>query len=306
MLKYLIYGFALCALLGISFAAGLYSGAERTAVFEFARDLKNRIQDMRTARTTEQPAAPRPTFTRLYDAASIAKAQKENAPPADFQEWAGLYQMATSAKDLDGLEPQTPWLPPLIYSHLQPWAKAKMAATDGQADDTGQVCQPTGWFRATGYNGGFLWLPGTEKVVIAYRDIEMHGVQRVYMNRTHPEHVLPTWNGDSIGYWDGDTLVVDTLGFNDKSWLQSTMEPHTEELRAIQRIRRVRDGAYLEIHYTIEDRKALTSAYTYSRYFMKAGDTITENVCNDDLQIWRDFRNEALKRQFEQARMVND
>ena len=106
MLKYLIYGFALCALLGISFALGLYSGAERTAVFEFARDLKNRIQDMRTGTTTEQPAAPRPTFTRLYDAASIAKAQKENAPPADFQEWAGFYRMATSAKDLDGLDPQ--------------------------------------------------------------------------------------------------------------------------------------------------------------------------------------------------------
>ena len=306
MVKYLIYGFTLCSLLGISFAAGLYSGAERTAVFEFARNLKNRIQDMRTGNTTERPAAPRLTFTRLYDAASIAKAQKENAPAADFLEWAGLYRMATSAKDLDGLEPQTPWLPPLIYSRLQPWAQAKMAVTDGQADDTGQVCQPTGWLRATGYNGGFLWLPGAEKIVIAYRDIEMHGVQRVYMNRTHPEHVPPTWNGDSIGYWDGDTLVVDTLGFNDKSWLQSTMEPHTEELRVIQRIRRVRNGAYLEIHYTIEDRKALTSAYTYSRYFMKAGDSIAENVCNDDLQIWRDFRNEALKRQFEQARMVND
>jgi hypothetical protein len=306
VLKRLIYALVVCGLIVLAFGAGLYSGAERTAVYEYARDLKNRIQEMRPGTGAAKPSPPQPKFTRLYDTVSLAKAQKEGVVPGDLQEWAGFYRMATSAKDLDGLEPLNPWLPPLIHSHLQSWAQAKMAATDGMADDTGQVCQPTGWFRATGYNGGFLLLPGTEKIVIAYRDIEMHGVQRVYMNRTHPEHVLPTWNGDSIGYWDGDTLVVDTLGFNDKSWLQSTMEPHTEELRVIQRIRRVRNGAYLEIHYTIEDRKALTSAYAYSRYFMKAGDSISENVCNDDLQIWRDFRNEALKRQLEQARVVSD
>jgi hypothetical protein len=305
VLKYLLGGVVLCALLGLSFAAGLYSAAERTAVYEYARNLKNRIQEMRSG-TIARPAPPQPKFTRLYDAASLAKAQTENAPPSDFHEWAGKYRMATSAKDLDGLEPRNPWLPPLVHSHLQPWALAKMAATDGMADDAGQVCQPTGWLRATGHTGGFLFLPGTDKVVIAYRDIELHGVQRVYMKRTHPEHVLPTWNGDSIGYWDGDTLVVDTLGFNDKSWLQSSMEPHTEELRTIQRIRRVRNGTYLEVHYTIEDRKALTSAYAYSRYFIRTRDWLSENICNDDLQIWRDYRNEALKRQFDRARAVSD
>jgi hypothetical protein len=304
--KRLVYLCLLCALLGLSFAVGLYSGAERTAVFVFARDVKNRIQRFKAGRPPAMTAVAQPQVTRLYDSASIAQAQKENAPPANLPEWAGFYRMVTSAEELDGLEPLNPWLPPVIYEHLQPWARAKMEATDGLADDTGAVCQPTGWFRATGFNGGFAWLPGTEKIVVAYRDIEMHGVQRVYLNRTHSPHVQPTWNGDSIGYWDGDTLVIDTVGFNDKSWLQSTMEPHTEETRVIQRVRQVRDGAYLEIHYTVEDRKALTSAYVYSRYFLRVGDSMPENVCNDDLQVWRDYRNEALQRQLERARMINE
>jgi len=292
--------------MGVSFAFGLYSGAERTAVFAVARDVKNRIQRVRTG----EPAAPavvkQPQFTRLYDAASIAKAQKENAPPANFLEWAGFYRMATSAEDLAGLEPLNAVLPPVIHDRLQPWARARIETTDGIADDTGQVCQPTGWFRATGYRSAFLWLPGQQKIVKVYREIETHGVQRIYLNRTHRPHLLPTWNGDSIGYWDGDTLVVDTIGFNDKSWLQSTMEPHTEETRVIQRIRQVRGGLYLEIHYVVEDRKALTSAYSYTRYFKRIGESMPETVCNEDLQLWRDYRTNALDRQLERARVVNE
>ena len=126
----------------------------------------------------------------------------------------------------------------------------------------------------------------------------------VYLDRTHPKHLLPTWNGHSVGYWDGDALVVDTIGFNDKSWLQPTMEPHTEEARLVQRIRRVGNGSHLEVTYTVEDRKALTSAYSYSRYFRRVADEMPEDVCNDDIQMFRDFRNDALKAQFERAREV--
>ena len=304
MVRKLAIALVVCALVGASFLFGLYSGAERTAVFVFVRDIKTRIQQVRSG---EPPAVtvPLPQYTRLYDEESIAKAQK-NAPPSNFLEWAGFYRMVTSAKDLEGLEPLNPWLPPLIQERLQPWARARVEATDGIADDTGAVCQPTGWFRATGFNGGFMLIPRPTKVVLAYADIEMHGVQRVYMNRTHPANLQPTWNGDSIGYWDGDTLVVDTVGFNDKSWLQSTMEPHTEETRVLQRIRRVREGAFLEVLYVIEDRKALTSAYAYTRYFRRIGDVMPENVCNDDVQIWRDYRKEALNRQLERAREVRN
>lgn len=293
----------LCGLIGLSFAIGLQAGSERTALFQFVKNQKTRIEAaIRGSRAQSSESSAGPVFDPVpRDFASIARAQSENTPPADYLDWTGFYRIATAEKDLAGLKPLNPWLPPVISVRLQPWARAKLEATDGVADDTGQICQPTGMFRTTGFSGSFLWLPAPDKIVVAYGAIETAGVQRVHLKRTHPRNLRPSWNGDSVGYWDGDTLIVDSIGFNDKSWLHPTMEPHTEEARLIQRIRRVADGAFIEIHYTVEDRKALTSPYTYSRYYKRVADSMPEDVCNDDLQIWRDFRNEALKRQFDRA-----
>jgi len=307
-MKVLIVVVVVLGLMGVSFAVGLHAGAERTALFTLVKDLKVRVEGLigRNA-----PVAPPPvehhesSIVRLYDDVSIAREQAENQPPSDYADWIGFYRMTNRPKDLDGLRPTNEVLAPVINARLQPWAIAKMEATDGEADDTGQICQPTGLFRATNV-GGFMFLPDPAKVLLVYTTIETAGVQRVYMKRTHPRNLRPTWNGDSIGYWEGDTLVVDTIGFNDKSWLQSTMQPHTEEARLIQRIRRVKDGKFLEIHYTVEDRKALASAYTYVRYYKKEAESMPEVVCNDDLQIWREFRNTALERQRTSAREVRD
>jgi hypothetical protein len=305
VLKAVCYTAALLVLLVAAFGVGLYAGAERTPLFDLVKGIKLQVQALAKEETVPPPTSPdRRDFVRLYDAASIADAQANDTPPADYLEWAGFYRIANSEKDLEGLRPLNAWLPPVIGARLQPWAKAKMETTDGIADDTGAICQPTGVIRTTGYTGSFLWLPGPDKIVMAYGAIETAGVQRIYMNRTHPRNLRPTWNGDSIGYWEGDTLVIDTIGFNDKSWLASTMEPHTEELRWIQRVRRIRDGRYLEIHYTVEDRKALTSAYTYTRYYKRVGDRMPEEICNDDLQVWREYRNEALAAQWQRAREI--
>ena len=63
----------------------------------------------------------------------------------------------------------------------------------------------------------------------------------------------------------------------------SGMEPHTEEAHMIERMRTVKDGAYFEIVTVVEDRHALTSAYTYTRYYKKQKDEITENICGDEI-----------------------
>jgi hypothetical protein len=296
----------LCALLGVAFAIGLHAGTRRNTLFQLAKDIKTGIDTALSGGSESSRAedAEKARHMSVLDAAGIARAQSQQVAPANAAEWAGFYRMVTAEKDLAGFRPLNPWLPVVIAPRLQPWARAKMEATDGVADDTGQICQPVGMLRLTGFAGGFLWLPARDKVLIAYSPIELGGVQRVYLNRTHPRNLLPTWNGDSVGYWEGDTLVVDTIGFNDKSWLHSTMEPHTEETHVIQRIRRVRGGAFIEVHYTVEDRKALTSAYTYTRYYKRIGDHMPEDVCNDDVQIFREFRDQALKAQLERARRI--
>ena len=82
------------------------------------------------------------------------------------------------------------------------------------------------------------------------------------------------------------------------------MEPHSEETHLIQRIRQVGNGGYIEITTKVEDYQALTSAYTYSRYYKRTGESMSENVCAEDPQIWKDFRNKALKPHLAHSREV--
>ena len=250
-----------------------------------------------------RPAAL-PAIVAVCALSGVVHSQAPGKAPRAPGDWTGFYRLATSARDLAGLQPLNPNLPEVILAHLQPWARAKMEATDGIAEDTGQLCQPTGIFRNPPFAGSFLWLPGADKIVMIFGATNTAGIQRVYLNRAHPRNLLPTWNGDSIGHWEAGTLVVDTIGFNDKSWLQPTMEPHTEEAHLIQRITSVRNGEFLEIHYTVEDRKALTSAYAYSRYYRKVGMVMAETVCNEDPEIWRAFKNQRLGPILERARRV--
>ena len=81
------------------------------------------------------------------------------------------------------------------------------------------------------------------------------------MNRKHPDDPDPTWWGDSIGWYEGDTFVVDTVGFNDKTWLDQVGRPHTESLHLVQRFHRV-DKEHLQLDVTFDDPKAYTKPWT--------------------------------------------
>jgi hypothetical protein len=241
--------------------------------------------------------------------AAGAKGQSGASPEPKNADWSGFYKLARTEKELQGFKPVNPDMDAVATAHLQPWARMKMEATDGVSDDTGQTCQPNGIFRYPNNVGLATWMFGADKVVIASRSINTAGVRRIYLNRSHPRKLLPTWNGDSIGRWEGDTLVVDTIGFNDKSWLFLGMEPHTEELHLRERIRRVADGL-IEVQSIVEDRKAFTSAYTFTRYFWNAdprtwADTQeVADICNEDPEIWWGFRNQRLLPAIEESRQV--
>ncbi len=236
----------------------------------------------------------------------LAPAQSErNAHP----NWTGYYALA-SRRDLmgTGFQQDAPGeaLNKLIIPHLQPWAKARMEATDGIADDTGQVCLPDGIFRYPNMAGRFIWLQEHDRIVMAFGIINTAGVRRIYLDRQHPKNPIPTWNGHSNAHWEGDTLLVDTVGFNDKSWLFGGMEPHTEEAHLIERIRLVGNGAFMNINSTVEDRHALTSAYSYNRFYKRQppGEEMPEDVCNEDAETWNHFRDERLKKLVEQSHVV--
>ena len=228
---------------------------------------------------------------------------KAQAQLDSHRDWTGYYVRANN-RDLAGTGFKQDWrgrmddLDKLVTPLLVPWAKARMEATDGTADDNGAVCLPDGIFRYQTQVGQFLWLHESGRVVMVFMNINTGGVRRIYMDRPHPKNLILTWNGDSIGSWDGDTLNVDTVGFNDKSWLFGDREPHTEETRLMERIRMVGDGTLMEIHTTVDDRLALSSPYSFNRYYklQPASVEMPEYVCNEDPEIWRQFKNDAMKR----------
>jgi len=230
----------------------------------------------------------------LLGLAAVAHA----APP----DWTGYYMLARG-RDLTGLNVVNPDLNETVKQHLQPWATRKMQATDGVADDTGAVCMPTGILRAPGtpFSGNFLMLPQPDKVIMAFWEANTSRVRRIHLTRDHPRNLRPTWNGDSVGHWEGDgpqaTLVIDTIGFNDKSWLSGDMTPHTEETHLRERLKQIEHNSntYLELIGIVEDRHALTSAYTYTRYYKRQTVEIPEHICADDIAMWKQWRNDELK-----------
>lgn len=236
--------------------------------------------------------------------AAIPGAYAANEPHSN---WTGYYMLARG-RDLAGLNVISPDLDKTVIEHLQPWAKLKMEATNGTADDTGAVCSASGILRVPGtpYSGNFFILPLQDRVIMAYSLIATSQVRRIFLDRQHPRNLAPSWNGHSSGHWEGDTLVVDTAGFNDKSWLSPGMTPHTEETHLIERMRQIQHNGndYIEIVGTVEDRHALISAYTYSRYYKKQNQEMGENICADDLAMWKEWRNQALKKEYDRARQV--
>ena len=99
--------------------------------------------------------------------------------------------------------------------------------------------------------------------------------------RGHPQDPNPTWAGHSIGKWEGDTLVIDTVGFNDKSWLING-EPHTEMLHVVERYRRP-DLAHLLIDVTIEDPGAFRKPYQiHMGWNLAPGEELVEYICGEN------------------------
>jgi len=92
----------------------------------------------------------------------------------------------------------------------------------------------------------------------------------------------PAWLGYSIGHWDGDWFVVDTRGFNDKSWLDDSGRPHSEALHTIERFRR-RDFGHMDVEITIDDPEVYAKPWSFPMQFEFLADTdMIEDVCDNE------------------------
>lgn len=112
-----------------------------------------------------------------------------------------------------------------------------------------------------------------------------HAVRQIFTDgRDHRTDLAPMWMGDSTGHWEGETLVVETVNFNDKTWIDRQGIPHSEELRVLERIRLDDDGN-LRIDITIEDPVAFTESWTGERRYRPVDWAIEEFACMDNVNF---------------------
>ena len=165
----------------------------------------------------------------------------------------------------------------------QPWAAAKVIESFNRRgiDDPTGLCLPPGLPR-TAMLGLFPQqiIQTPEQVVILY---EYMGVFRVIpFAARHPDDLLPAYMGNSIGRWDGDTLVVDVTGFNDKTWLAGTGTFHSDALHVTERYTRVSKDR-IDYQVTMEDPNVLTKSWTLQTSMMlREGTRLQEYVCAEN------------------------
>jgi hypothetical protein len=167
---------------------------------------------------------------------------------------------------------------------IRPWAAAlyKQRADDYRKDSDGIACLPPG--PKAGISGlAFpMKIVQTPNLVVVLYEYETIYRQIFTDGRGLPEDPNPTWMGYSAGHWDGDTLIVTTAGYNDRTTIDLAGHPHTEALRMTERYHR-RDVGHLDVQVTFEDPKAYTRPWTLPIEFtlMADGDLI-EYVCENE------------------------
>ena len=170
---------------------------------------------------------------------------------------------------------------------FQPWAKAMFAYRADNQFEPHTRCHPSGGARqfVTPYGSEWVEFPDLKEMMIF--DIGgPHTFRIIYMDgRAHPKDLKPSYYGHSVGHWEGDTLVVDTVGFNERFWMDRRGSPHTEQLHYIERFTRP-DHDTLKYQATIDDPGAYTATWSSDTFSMTWNPTaeLFEYVCQQNDQ----------------------
>jgi hypothetical protein len=153
---------------------------------------------------------------------------------------------------------------------------AQLSKNDPEAN-----CLPTGVPRMAPYP----WRIVSDPTHIFFLfEGNIHSYRQIFMDgRKHKDDPDPTWYGDSIGSWDGDTLVVDTIGYNDKFWFDFAGNPHSEQLHTIERYTRT-DSRTLKIETEIIDPVMYSKLFTITFTSSTQQGELTEYICQENQQ----------------------
>lgn len=183
-------------------------------------------------------------------------------------------------------------LPPIADTKnpiLQPWAAAQMQRTNAEilagkeSYEAMSRCWPggvPGMMLFTAEPAYFLQTP-KELTIVHTRG---NNIRHIYMNQKHSNNPRPTWLGESVGRYEGDELVIDTIGLNDKTFIDWYHTPHTEKLHVVERYKIIEGGKRMQGMVTVEDPGAFTTPWKALHYFVRRDLPIadSEYVCAEN------------------------
>jgi hypothetical protein len=171
--------------------------------------------------------------------------------------------------------------------NLKQWAKDVMKKDNDEvlngkiAFTPRSSCKPGGvpGFMVLGGGALFFLQSPSEVTMIFSGNLE---VRHIHLNVPHAANVKPSWYGDSVGHYEGDTLVVDTIGLNDKTFVDAYRTPHSEKLHVTERWRLIENGDKLEVLIGIDDPDTFNQPWQALRRYQRGKQTLAENICAEN------------------------
>ena len=242
--------------------------------------------------------APQPSQSDRGSPAAAAMLRAADGKPDLTGVWQGgngrrgTWEEANSGLGVGGIG-SDPAAPPNLASQqvvttpapYQPWAAERVLASYKRRgiDDPAGLCLPLGIPRIALVGLFPIQIVQTPtQIVMLYEYMSVFRV--IPLNAAHPDDIVPTYMGDPVGRWEGDTLVVDSIGFNDRTWLTSTGTLHSDALHVTERYTRV-DKDQIDYDVTMTDPKVLTGPWTiHSTLMRRDGTRLREYVCAENNQ----------------------
>ena len=230
--------------------------------------------------------------------AAVAADEKHHAVPDFSGVWThtwklpGAFDKPASGPGPVGEDPKNPhrdngpWAADWTNPILQPHTREQLRKiTEGELnenphDEASTKCLPPGVPSILGLRDFMQIVQGKNKVWIMYsRD---HHVRHVYLNAKHTDDPKRTWLGDSVGHYEGDTLVIDTIGQNDKTETDRFGTPHSDKIHVIERYRLSQDGKQLDVDFKVSDPGAFTTEWTAHVGYVRDKPFFEENACAEN------------------------
>jgi hypothetical protein len=248
----------------------------------------------------------------LLSTAAFAASPAGAAKPGAMPDFGGGWQMSDGRKFTpsgDGAQPvvddpahphidrgvdargrdvtNTVWVGDATNPNLTPWAAAavKKAGDDGlrgHAPATAEsTCYPAGVPDILNFFEPVFFLQGPKEVTILYQ--RGPNVRHVYLNAKHSAHPKSSWYGESVGHYEGDTLVVDTIGLNDKTVVDRFNTPHGPAMHVIERYHVAQDGKTMQIDLKVDDPKTYNKPWTgHAVYARVRQPRLEESICAEN------------------------